>query len=353
MVRDTGVGIAADAQARIFGEFEQGDGEVWRRFGGSGLGLAICRRLVERMGGAIGITSTPGAGATFAFTVPLTAVGEDQAVESAIPDFAGMRVLIVSPGPFEGALLAQRLRDWGAEACVATDAAIASACVAAEAWNVLLVDLALGLPAASSLAASACKIERRIVLLAPSARHELAGLTAAGFTDYLIRPVRTASLAARLRADPTDAAADAREALAGLERPEGLSILIAEDNEINALLTRTLLTKLGHRPTLVTGGEAAVTAWQAARGTAAPYGLVLMDVHMPGMDGLEATRRIRDLEAARGWAPTPIIALTANAFAEDRDACLEAGMTGFLTKPLERERLADVLAAVPAAALAA
>jgi CheY-like chemotaxis protein len=111
------------------------------------------------------------------------------------------------------------------------------------------------------------------------------------------------------------------------------------------LLARSLLTRLGHRPTVATSGEAAVDAWLSARAADEPYAMVLMDVHMPGSDGIEATRRIRAEESGSG-ARTPIIALTANAFAEDRDACLAAGMDGFLTKPLDRERLAAALAAV-------
>jgi CheY-like chemotaxis protein len=123
-----------------------------------------------------------------------------------------------------------------------------------------------------------------------------------------------------------------------------LSILVAEDNEINALLTRTLLTKLGHRPTGVTGGEAAVAAWAQARTAGEPYDLILMDLHMPHVDGLDAARRIRALEAGRR---TPIVALTANAFAEDRSAALEAGMDNFLVKPLDRIQLRAILDAIP------
>ena len=168
-------------------------------------------------------------------------------------------------------------------------------------------------------------------------------LKEAGFTDYLVKPVRAASLATRFgaaRALPTRLpiadALPARECKAQVA-----AVLVAEDNEINALLARSLLTKLGHRPTIAANGAEAVEAWRAAQAAGAPYDLVLMDVHMPVIDGLEATRRIRAAEAERGERRTPIIALTANAFAEDRDACLAAGMDGFLVKPLDRERLAD------------
>ena len=128
-----------------------------------------------------------------------------------------------------------------------------------------------------------------------------------------------------------------------------LSILVAEDNEINALLARALLTKLGHRPTIAASGAAAIACWLAARSAGTPYDRVLMDLHMPGMDGLEATRRIRALEEEDNAPRTPIIALTANASAEDRDACLAAGMDSFLVKPLDREQLATALAGCDAA----
>jgi CheY-like chemotaxis protein len=165
--------------------------------------------------------------------------------------------------------------------------------------------------------------------------------------------VRAASLAARLDThdqgfDRAGEHAETPNVRAGnSEASHGLAILVAEDNEINALLARALLTKLGHRPTIAADGAAAVDAWLAARAAGEPYGLVLMDVHMPGSDGIDATRRIRAAEAAgaaNDGPRTPIIALTANAFEEDRDACLAAGMDGFLTKPLDRERLAAALA---------
>jgi CheY-like chemotaxis protein len=130
-------------------------------------------------------------------------------------------------------------------------------------------------------------------------------------------------------------------------------VLVAEDNDINALLARALLHRLGHRPTIAENGAAAVECFLAATRADAPYDLVLMDVHMPELDGLEATRRIRATEAARGLPRTRIVALTANAFGEDREACLAAGMDDFLVKPLDRDRLADVLANSRGAALAA
>ncbi len=192
------------------------------------------------------------------------------------------------------------------------------------------------------------EVAQRIILIPPGARHELPALKAAGITGYLIKPVRAASLAARLMAPPGAAMhSDAQEPAETPARPlpgKGLSILVAEDNDINALLARALLAKLGHRPAIASSGAAAIESWQAAQAAGTPYDLLLMDVHMPGIDGFEATARIRTAEAERGSARTRIIALTANASAEDREACLAAGMDGFVTKPLDREKLAEVLA---------
>jgi CheY-like chemotaxis protein len=129
----------------------------------------------------------------------------------------------------------------------------------------------------------------------------------------------------------------------GKSNVKRLSILVAEDNEINALLARALLARLGHKPTIAGDGAAAVEAWTAARAAGSPFDLMLMDVQMPGMDGLEAARRIRALEAEAGDRPAPMLALTANAYAEDRDACLAAGMDALLVKPLDRERLREAL----------
>ena len=128
------------------------------------------------------------------------------------------------------------------------------------------------------------------------------------------------------------------------EAGSGLSILVAEDNDINALLVRSLLTRLGHRPVLVDNGQRAYDAWEKARAEGTPFDFVLMDVQMPELDGLEAARRIRAVEEAAGTERTPIIALTANAVAEERARCLDAGMDAFLTKPLDRQPFLQLLA---------
>jgi len=351
-VRDTGIGIAPAEQERIFHEFEQADRGAARTFGGTGLGLAISRRIIARMGGRIAVESAAGAGATFRVTVPLPAAGPQTGAK---PELAGMDILIIARAAIESTLLARRLTDWGATVSVASDADAARMLLGERDWGALLVDHALGQEACAALAGA--RVPRRIVLVTPAQRHDLPALKAAGFTGYLVKPVRSASLAARLAAGDQsfERAADASQAVTptGATPPRGLAILVAEDNEINALLARALLARLGHRPTAAVDGAAALAAWLAAQAGGAPYDLVLMDVHMPGSDGIEATRRIRAAEAARGLPRTPIIALTANALEEERDTCARAGMDGFLTKPLDRDRLMAALAAIGAASLAA
>jgi CheY-like chemotaxis protein len=188
---------------------------------------------------------------------------------------------------------------------------------------------------------------RRIVLVTPDARNELSAHKESGFAAYLIKPVRAASLAARFG----EAHNNIDDAVVGEQgSPErgpesGLSILVAEDNDINALLARALLERLGHRPTIVGNGAAAIDSFAAARNSSTPYDLILMDVHMPEVDGMSATRTIRMRENdQKSGTRTPIIALTANVTADDHAACLAAGMDGFLTKPLEREQLLKTLA---------
>jgi len=355
LVRDTGIGLKPEDQARVFRDFEQADGSSTRKFGGTGLGLAISKRIVARMDGRIAVDSEPGAGATFSFTVPLAPA--DGAHEFIAPDLSDTAVLIVAAAEIESALLARRLACWGAETNVVACEKSAVALLAKRHWDALLVDypLARSMIARSDL--DALDATRRIVLIRPTERHELPALKERGFTGYLVKPVRMASLAARLTAE--DAFEDMAPEISGPDQTDaaatdgkgkgiGLSILVAEDNEINALLARALLTRLGHRPTVAGNGTAAVESWAAARAAGKPYDLVLMDVQMPGMDGLQAARRIRAAETQAGDRPVRMLALTANAQSEDRDACLAAGMDGLLVKPLDRERLREALDAVAA-----
>lgn len=360
LVRDTGIGIAPEAQARIFREFEQADERIARSYGGTGLGLSISERIVKRMGGRIALESKPGAGSTFEVAVPLPASGGDgSAPKLAAPDLTGQSIMLVAPQSIEATLVARRLQRWGGQTCIVSDTAVARALLPERTWHAVLIDRALGADDVAVLGEAArTHATQRIVMFTPAARHELQHVASSAFTGYLIKPLRAASLAARLSTAPEvpapDLAGDALiEAPAEAEAPtiapaRGLSILVAEDNEINALLMRSLLTRLGHRAVITTNGEEALESWLSAKSAGTPYDLVLMDIQMPQLDGIETTKRICRLEAGQPGGQTPILALTANTLVEDRYACFEAGMDGFLIKPLDREKLAEALAGLAA-----
>jgi CheY-like chemotaxis protein len=240
-----------------------------------------------------------------------------------------------------------------------SDAAVARALLPERSWHAVLLDHALGADDVALLGEAARPhATQRIVMFTPATRleHQPSSASSA-FTGYLVKPLRAASLAARLTMTPEIAAPeldapvetlDPAETPATVPAARGLSILVAEDNEINALLMRSLLTRLGHNAIITTNGEEALESWLAAKSAGAPYDLVLMDIQMPQLDGIETTMRIRAREAGQPGRQTPILALTANTLVEDRYACFEAGMDGFLIKPLDREKLADALAGLAA-----
>jgi PAS domain S-box-containing protein len=356
LVRDTGEGIPAQQQDRIFLEFEQADNGLSRKFSGTGLGLAISKRIIERMGGEIGVESTPGAGSTFhvLLALPLAGGAPPASVVDA-PVLGGSDVLIVAPTALSASLVARRLIDWGARTCLVPDEHSAISLLRERTWSAVLIDHALGSEACERLAGATAAISRRVVLITPAERHQIAVLKQAGFTGYLVKPVRAVTLAAQMAAaddglDHSGQEARPAEAKEGERATHGLAVLVAEDNEVNALLAQALLTRLGHRATLVATGDAAVKAWRAAQAAGDLFDLLLMDLHMPGGDGLAAARAIRAMEREQGGRRLPIFALTANAFDEDRAASQAAGMDGFLVKPLDRRQLLNVLARISAAA---
>jgi len=362
LVRDTGIGIAPEAQQRIFREFEQADEKIARSYGGTGLGLSISERIVKRMGGRIALESQPGVGSTFEVSVPLAASGDNDSEKRifAAPDLAGQSIMLVSPQSIEASLVSRRLQRWGGQTCMVSDVAVAQALLPERSWHAVLLDHALGAADIALLGEAARHhATQRIVMFTPATRHELQPSSASSaFTGYLVKPLRAASLAARLTTAPEVLAPSlAGDAL--IETPDaaepsattpvrGLSILVAEDNQINALLMRSLLARLGHHAVICTNGEEALESWLAAQSAGAPYDLVLMDIQMPQLDGIETTKQIRAREAGQPGRQTPILALTANTLVEDRYACFEAGMDGFLIKPLDREKLADALAGLAA-----
>ena len=335
-ITDTGPGIAPDDVERIFGEFEQGEATFARRHAGTGLGLAISRRIVARMGGSLGVDTELGRGSVFTLRLPLPAAAEQPAPLGRLD---GLRVLIVAGSTVEPAALRQRLEARGATALVATPSAVPES----QSFDTVLIDHRLGDETiAATLAALAGRVERTVLMVRPAERSAVGLWREKGIAGWLISPVREASLvvqvAPRAAGDAAASPAEAGERPAPAPSNRLLTVLVAEDNEINALLVRRLLEKLGHETVWVRDGHAAVAA---ALDPAAAFDLVLMDMQMPECDGLTATRMIRAKEA--GGRRLPIIAVTANAFVEDRAAAIAAGMDAFVTKPLDRDRLAETL----------
>lgn len=348
LVRDTGIGIAPEARERIFREFEQADDKIARSYGGTGLGLSISDRIVKRMGGRITLESQVGVGSTFEVSVPLAAA-EGEQVSFAAPDLAGQPIMLVSPQSIEASLTARRLQRWGGQTCMVSDVEVAEALLPERSWHTVLIDHALGLVDVERLGEAARQhAAQRIVMFTPATRQEMQPSPSSALTGYLVKPLRAASLAARLMAAPEVAAPSLEPAIDADETSDtpaakGLSILVAEDNQINALLIRSLLGRLGHQTVITTNGTEALESWLSAKSAGTPYDLVLMDIQMPQLNGIETTKRIRALEAGEPGNRTPILALTANTLVEDRYACFEAGMDGFLIKPLDREKLAEAL----------
>ncbi len=354
LVRDTGIGIAPEARERIFREFEQADDKIARSYGGTGLGLSISDRIVKRMGGRITLESQPGAGSTFEVSIPLAAADGEQSSFTG-PDLSGQSIMLVSPQSIEASLTARRLQRWGGQTCMVSEADVAEALLPERPWHSVLIDHALGLADIERLGEAArLHATQRIVMFTPATRQELQPSATSALTGYLVKPLRAASLAARLTAAPEVAspslepAIDTIETSAAPSGKGGLSILVAEDNQINALLIRSLLGRLGHYAVITTNGAEALESWLSAKAAGTPYDLVLMDIQMPQLNGIETTKRMRTLEAGEPGSRTPILALTANTLVEDRYACFEAGMDGFLIKPLDREKLAEALAGLVA-----
>jgi len=204
LVRDTGIGIAPDAQQRIFREFEQADDRIARSYGGTGLGLSISERIVKRMGGRITLVSQLGVGSTFEVSIPLPASDGEQK-PSATADLTGQHIMLVTPQSIEASLVALRLQRWGAQTCMAGDGAVARALLPERTWHAVLIDRALGAAEVASLGEAArMHATQRIVMFTPADRRELqpaAASSSRAFTGYLIKPVRAASLAARFSTD--------------------------------------------------------------------------------------------------------------------------------------------------------
>jgi signal transduction histidine kinase/DNA-binding response OmpR family regulator len=320
-VRDTGPGVPPDKQGLIFEEFAQADAGVARRHGGTGLGLAIVRRLAQAMGGQVGLASKVGEGACFWVELPLAAL--DAAGAPQLPPDTSIAVVSASP------VLASAL-----EATAASlGAAVANK---GERADVILLDWS---PDISEGEVAALRQNARgvVALIAQERRDDIAKSRAMGVAHYTLKPVRRTALAERIKLARIETKSAAPAALDSGSPLEGLRVLLAEDNPINALLARTLLERAGCAVTVVGDGEAAVSA-----AAIAGFDLIFLDIRMPVVDGVEAAERIR-----AGGGPSaraPIVALTADASEAERARALHAGMDDFLTKPVDGERLLAVAA---------
>ena len=363
-VRDTGPGVQPDAIGRIFAEFEQAEQGPARRHGGTGLGLAISKRLVDEMGGRIGVASVPGAGATFTVDLPFAVPQGAAKLGASWPKpTVREKVLVVLEGAVEASLICDLLVAMGAAVARVRlkDAARVAAGAAATAvpFTALLTDRGAVQAGAARLIGllkpdrTVHRPPRAVVLIDPAERGDIPSFRAEGFEFYLVRPVRPMSLLTQLFADQisaTDAGSPVRVAFPmSLAAGKGASILLAEDNDINALLACTMLEKSGARVVRVRNGAEAVAraSNELGQGNGKGFDLVFMDIHMPDIDGVEAARRIRALYPANARPAEerpPIVALTANAFAEDRDLYLEAGLDDYLAKPFEKADLAALFA---------
>lgn len=342
-VADTGQGIPADRLGAIFEEFEQADSGVVHNQGGTGLGLAISRRIAEGMGGSISVISKPGAGSVFTFAVPLKAAGESIG-EPVAQILTGQRAVIVSASHFEAPFLAERMERMGASVVLRRDPGAVDSIL--EHADIVIADAELGVESCRALAARAAagRSRHQLILLSPYERRGFGAPASAGFSGYLVKPVRMRSLISRLGSGASESTVKSTGAitdgdLAGPSLLRGKTVLLAEDNEINALIARTLITRLGGQTVWVRDGAAALV--QAADNHAT-FALALLDVRMPELDGLSLVRQLRDHEGRHNLARLPTIAVTANAFDSDRTDCLEAGFDAFLPKPLEPRQLAEL-----------
>jgi PAS domain S-box-containing protein len=356
-VCDTGIGFQQGRATALFEPFVQGDGSTTRRYGGTGLGLTISKQLVEMMGGQIGVESEEGKGTTFWFT----AVFEKQPRPSVVltdapPGLQDTKVLVVDDNATNRSLVCRFLNSWGCRVQESADgnsalAILHHAAQGADPFQIALLDKSLpgmdGEELGGRIAADPQLKQTALVLMTGFGRRRLsdwAHLQALGFTGHVSKPIWEHSLREALRplgAKPSGAAPTA--AVAGrqprvVQRKNQARILVAEDNLTNQEVAVAMLNKLGYRADVVAHG---VDVLQALRET--DYDAVLMDCEMPEMDGYEATRQIRERRTGTPNPNIPIIALTADAMSGDRDKCLQAGMSDYLTKPVEPRQLAEVL----------
>lgn len=346
-VRDTGIGLTPDARSRLFQPFQQADSSMSRKYGGTGLGLAISKQLVGLLGGDMDVSSIPGKGSAFSFTIQALSSPRHPSPEQKAA-LAGSRVLVIVAGKLTRVMLRRYAADWGAVCDGANSVArardlLSAGAINAQPYGITLVDFAtLGddpLRTLRSLRREFGAALGGVVVLVPTRQRPGVNMgSESAFEATVALPVRPTRLlnvlGSVLHPDSTPKPSTRRSRLrAGELEKARARILVAEDNPVNQRVASHMLGKLGYRCDIASNGEEAVE--MLAR---MPYDLVLMDCQMPEMDGYAATRLIREREA-QGSKRTPIVAMTANAMREDRARCLECGMDGFIPKPIALEEL--------------
>ena len=352
-VEDTGIGIPPAKQEVIFEAFTQADGSTSRIFGGSGLGLAICRQIVAIMGGRIWVESEPGKGSRFQFTARFGRSKQTRTGTAPFVNLRGLPVLVVDDNATSRQILQEHLARWEMQPVLvdAAAGALAELRRAAEAGNpfpLVLVDATL--PGADAFGLARQLLDQRnlasglIMMLSSAAQVEdTERCRELGITVWITKPVRQSELFDAVMSSLGTAHAPSRRATAGpkpvLLTARPLRILLAEDNAVNQRLAVRLLEKWGHSVTVAVNGRRAVESWEQSR-----FDLILMDVQMPEMSGLEAVAEIRRREGALTPAPhIPIVAMTAHAMEGDREKCLAAGMDHYVTKPIDQRRLFEAI----------
>ena len=348
-VADTGIGIPDDAQRAMFDSFTQADASTTRRYGGSGLGLAISRSLTEAMGGAIGVDSEEGVGSTFWFEVPLPESATDTASVPGRDQLEGLRVLVVDDNATNRLVLEAQLTDWGMRPDVvehpqAVVGLMRAALTSGDPYALAVLDMCMpyidGLELAGLISADDALSDTALFMLSSTIEVDRAELRRAGVRDALSKPVRSAELfdrLLRLVADgPMKASWRAQQVDAARAETALGRVLVVEDNTVNQLVAEGLVSHLGYDVDIAEDGAQALDAVAATH-----YAAVLMDCHMPVMDGYSATQEIRRRET--GGERVPIIAMTAGVMAADHERCLAAGMDAYIPKPVDLRTLKDVL----------